>query len=141
MLACVVHWPPSGVVRVWREPSTLTRVRGRRLEHVSDLPPDLPRLHTLRTYLQVQLAHVDAAIRHHEQQTRINTPPAVHEPPPWLAEYGIGGERTIVQIHRGDCAMTGNRTRAISEQEARAGVADVGACQYCRPDTALGILG
>ncbi|MER5461691.1 DUF6233 domain-containing protein [Streptomyces sp. NPDC002668] len=108
---------------------------------MSDLPPDLPRLHTLRTYLEVQLAAVQDAIRRIEQQTRINTAPPEREPPPWLAEYGIGAERTVVQIHRGDCAMTGPRKKAISEQEARQGCADVGACQYCRPDTALGVLG
>ncbi|MFD9223841.1 DUF6233 domain-containing protein [Streptomyces sp. NPDC060064] len=106
---------------------------------MSDLPPDLPRLHALETYLQIQLAAVQDAIRHHEQQTRTNTPPEV-EPPPWLAEYGIGATRTTVQIHRGDCAMTGPRKKAISEQEARQGCVEVGACQYCRPDTALGIV-
>lgn len=89
----------------------------------------------------MQLRAVQAAIRHAEQQDVIRQPAADREAPPWLAEYGIGGTRTVVQIHVGACATTGGRVRAISEQEARRGVAEVGACQYCRPDTALGIVG
>lgn len=89
----------------------------------------------------MQLAAVQAAIRHAEQQAVIRQPAVVNAPPPWLAEYGIGGQRTVVQIHTGDCAMTGGRVRAISETEARRGVAEVGACQYCRPDTVLGMGG
>lgn len=107
---------------------------------MSDLPPDLPRLRTLETWLRYTLARVEQQIAHLEQQQHINrtiTPP---EPPPWLAEYDISGQRRVVQIHRGDCAMTGPRTKKISEREARAGILEARACQFCRPDTALGIL-
>lgn len=43
-------------------------------------------------------------------------------------------------IHTVDCRIHGDRVRKISEGEARRGIADFGACQFCRPDTALGIL-
>ncbi|MFI9585896.1 DUF6233 domain-containing protein [Streptomyces sp. NPDC052236] len=64
-------------------------------------------------------------------------PAAPPVPHPWPAEYNISDRP---RIHTGDCTMHGQRVHKISEQDARQGIADVGACQFCRPDTVLGIL-
>lgn len=98
-----------------------------------DLPPDLPRLRTLERYLQLELEEVRAAIRRLEQ-----TPEPTPARPSWLAEYD--GQR-LVQIHRGDCNVTGPHTKAVDEDVARRGIVEAGACQYCRPDRAIGVLG
>lgn len=87
----------------------------------------------------MQLDAVQAAIRKHEQPKP--TPPAPKSAPArWLAEYDISAAHRLFQIHTGDCAMTGHRTKPISEDEARRGIVDAGACQFCRPDRALGVL-
>ena len=107
---------------------------------MSDLPPDLPRLRTLETWLQLQLARVQQEIRHLEDQARIHTPSPDPVPPEWLAEYDIGAQRRLLQIHTGDCRMTGTRVKPIDEAAARRGCVEAGACQFCRPDTVLGVL-
>lgn len=107
---------------------------------MSDLPPDLPRLRTLETYLALQLATIRQEIRRLEDQARITAPAVPPEPPAWLAEYDIGAQRRLLQIHTGDCAMAGHRVKPVDEAAARRGVLEAGACQFCRPDTALGVL-
>lgn len=100
-----------------------------------DLPPDLERLRTLERYLELQLAAVQEAIRQQQEQ------PAEKPARParwWLAEYE-GGE--LIQVHRGTCNVTGERTKRIGEDAARRGITQSGACQFCRPDTELGIVG
>jgi hypothetical protein len=112
----------------------------RRLEHVSELPPDLPRLRTLETYLRLQLARVEQQIRHLEDQARASTPSPAPDRPAWLAEYDISAQHRLFQIHVGDCRMAGHRVKPIDEAAARRGCVEAGACQFCRPDTALGVL-
>lgn len=107
---------------------------------MSDLPPDLPRLRTLETWLRLQLARVEQQIRHLEDQARIATPSPAPVRPAWLAEYDISASHRLFQIHTGECAMTGKRVRPISEDEARRGIIEAGACQFCRPDAELGVL-
>jgi hypothetical protein len=109
---------------------------------VTDLPPDLPRLRTLETWLTYTLDRVRQQIvdlerreaeRQRGQQAR---PPA----PDWMIEQGLNGG-VPVYVHRGDCHMAGKRSRGVTRDQAlQALAAGVDACTHCRPDTELGIL-
>ncbi|WP_351234207.1 DUF6233 domain-containing protein [Streptomyces sp. NPDC002133] len=109
----------------------------------SDLPPDLPRLHVLETFLVLTLARVRERITHLEQQEAIRSRAERQQPPPeWTLEISINGQSPI-GVHAGDCRMGGSqvRTRQITrEQAARALAEGVEACRFCRPDSELGIL-
>ncbi|MFI6854455.1 DUF6233 domain-containing protein [Streptomyces sp. NPDC050416] len=108
-----------------------------------DLPPDLPRLRTLETFLALLLDEVRRAIaaaetREAERQTGIERRPA---PPDWLIELGLNRDSPAVQVHVGDCWNAGKRTRGIRRDEALRALADgVKACGACRPDSELGFL-
>lgn len=110
---------------------------------MSDLPPDLPRLRTLETWLELsldrirqQIAAAEAAAA--EQAARL--PPA--PPPEWELELDLSRRPAVV--HVGGCSMAGKgfRGRPLSREEAlRAlGVERIPACPYCSPDAELGVL-
>jgi hypothetical protein len=110
---------------------------------VTDLPPDLPRLRTLETWLQLTLDEVRRAIaaaetRDQERQRGIEArPPA----PDWLIELGLNRDAPPVQLHMGDCWNAGKRHKGIGREEALRALADgVKACGACRPDSELGFL-
>lgn len=114
-----------------------------RIEHVTDLPPDLLRLCTLETFLVLLLDEVRRAIaaaeqREVERQRGIEArPPA----PDWLLELGLNRDAPPVQVHVGGCWNAGKRSRVIGRDEALRALADgVKACGACRPDTELGLL-
>jgi hypothetical protein len=113
-----------------------------RIEHVNDLPPDLPRLRTLETWLVLTLERVrqqiaDAERRDAERHRGIAARPPT---PDWLVELSLGG-RHPVQIHVGGCDMAGKRPRGVDRHEALRQLADgVPACGHCRPDRELGYL-
>ncbi|MEU9272320.1 DUF6233 domain-containing protein [Streptomyces sp. NPDC048251] len=107
-----------------------------------DLPEDLPRLETLRVWHTLWLARINAkiaAVQQREAESehgRRRRP----EPPDWTVELGIGAGRPPVQVHAGDCHMTGKRRRPVGRDEARRLLADgLRACTHCRPDTQLDI--
>ncbi|MFF5808289.1 DUF6233 domain-containing protein [Streptomyces sp. NPDC012746] len=109
---------------------------------MSELPPDLPRLRTVVTYLRGELVRAERALAVAEEREaaiarRRPRPPAAA----WLVERGIGVGRPPVRIHAGDCWDTGKRCQGISEGEARRALADsVPGCPHCRPEVALGML-
>ncbi|MFJ4974226.1 DUF6233 domain-containing protein [Streptomyces coeruleorubidus] len=110
---------------------------------MTDLPPDLPRLRTLETFLALLLDEVRRAIaaaetREHERQRGIEArPPA----PDWLIELGLNRDSPPVQVHVGDCWNAGKRHKGIRRDEALRALADgVKACGACRPDSELGFL-
>ncbi|MFD8545698.1 DUF6233 domain-containing protein [Streptomyces sp. NPDC059649] len=108
---------------------------------MSELPPDLPRLLTLRTWLQLTLAEVDEAItaarQRDAQQQRAAPPP----PPDWVLQLSIGGEGQPIAVHVGGCRTAGGRARPISRDQAMRALAEgLEPCVLCRPDTELGIL-
>ncbi|EDX20260.1 DUF6233 domain-containing protein [Streptomyces sp. Mg1] len=109
---------------------------------MSVLPPDLPRLRTLVTYLRGELDRAEQALATAEEREALaasRRPPK--EPPAWLIERGIGGGRLPACVHTGDCWDTGNRcTPATPQQIRQLLAAGVPACPHCRPDTALGML-
>ena len=108
-----------------------------------DLPPDLPRLRTLETWLNLQLAEVRKAIaaaeqRETERQRGIAARPT---PPDWLLEAGLNRDSPPVYVHVGGCHIAGKRSRGISRDQAlRALTEGVDACSHCRPDSELGYL-
>jgi hypothetical protein len=109
---------------------------------VSDLPPDLPRLRTLETWLALTLDRVRQQITAEEQrlaEEAARRPPL--PPPDWLIEHGIGVGRAPVRVHVGSCWDTRSRCLPTDRDAARRALADgVEACTHCRPDTALGVL-
>jgi hypothetical protein len=110
---------------------------------VTGLPPDLPRLRTLETWLAYTLNEVRQAIaaaeqREAERQRGIEARPA---PPDWLLEQGLNRDAPPVQVHVGGCWNAGKRSKGISRDEVLRALADgVKACGACRPDTELGFL-
>ncbi|MFE9886891.1 DUF6233 domain-containing protein [Streptomyces scopuliridis] len=112
-----------------------------------DLPPDLPRLRTLETYVRLQLHLIAEAIAIAEQreaaeqeaarQRKQRRPP----PPDWTVSRGIDAHRSPVAVHIGGCHMQGKHVQAASRDDAVRLLSDgVEACGHCRPDTALGVL-
>ncbi|MCX5144647.1 DUF6233 domain-containing protein [Streptomyces sp. NBC_00338] len=109
-----------------------------------DLPADLPRLRTLRTWTAMWVARIDEAIAAAEQQEREKRQGEERRPPvpDWIVELGIGQGAPPSEIHAGYCRAAGKRRRAIDRDQARALLADgIRACSHCRPDTDLGVLG
>lgn len=110
---------------------------------MTDLPPDLPRLRTLETWLALALDEVRQAIaaaeqRERERQRGIEArPPA----PEWLLELGLNRDAPPVQVHVGGCWNSGKRSRGVSREDALRALAEgVKACSACRPDSKLGFL-
>lgn len=108
---------------------------------MNDLPPDLPHLRTLETWLQYTLDRVRQQIVIAEQlatQQRRAAPPP---PPDWVLQLSIGGEGQPIAVHVGGCRSAGKRARPIGRDQAmRALTEGLEACALCRPDTELGIL-
>ncbi|MFJ9344800.1 DUF6233 domain-containing protein [Streptomyces sp. NPDC101733] len=109
---------------------------------MSELPPDLPRLATVVTYLRGELSRAERALAVAEERdalaARRRPPP---EPPAWLVERGIGAGRPPVRVHTGDCWDTRSRCAPAGADQIRALLAQgVPECRHCRPDTALGVL-
>jgi len=108
-----------------------------------DLPPDLPRLRTLETWLTYTLDQVRAAIAAAEQRETERQRGIERRPPEpdWLLEVGLNRDSPPVQVHVGGCRDAGKRTRGIDRGEAlRALASGVTACGVCRPDSELGFL-
>ncbi|MET9051279.1 DUF6233 domain-containing protein [Streptomyces bacillaris] len=111
-----------------------------------DLPPDLDRLHTLRTWHAMWLDRIDQAIHAAEQQERearqAHERRAAPPPPPaWaVGLHDLTG--TPEEVHQGRCTMWAHRRRkTVPREEARRLLAQgLRACQFCKPDTELGLL-
>lgn len=123
-------------------PPTTRGRSGTRLEHVSDLPLDLPRLRTLETWLRLQLDLVVRAIAVAERREQERLQGEAHRPPvpDWTIETGIGAGHAPLYVHVGGCHMAGKRQRPVGRDQAvRAIVDGVEPCGHCRPDTELGV--
>ncbi|MFJ7998916.1 DUF6233 domain-containing protein [Streptomyces sp. NPDC096310] len=116
---------------------------------MSDLPPDLPRLRILETWHQVQLQRIRDAIttaernatdqRKAERQQAAQVRDRVKPPPAdWTVEW-IRGTRQPLTVHVGDCYMPGNTDPIAKDEAVRLIAGGVEPCQFCRPDTALGL--
>lgn len=115
-----------------------------RIELVSELlPPDLPRLRVIETYLRLLLQLVREAITTAERREQEKAHGAVHRPstPDWVLETGIGSGNGAVYLHVGGCYMAGKRVKPVARDVAARAIAEgVEACSHCRPDTELGML-
>lgn len=110
---------------------------------MNDLPPDLPRLRTLETWLSLTLTQVRQAIREAEQREaeRQRGEQARPPQPDWLLEMGLNRDAPPTYVHAGGCWNTGTRSRGIDRAAALQALTDgVDACPHCRPDTELGWL-
>ncbi|MEU6903646.1 DUF6233 domain-containing protein [Streptomyces virginiae] len=89
---------------------------------MSVLPPDLPRLQTLVTYLRGELGRAERALTAAEEReaAAVRQQPAP-EPPAWLVERGIGAGRLPARLHTGDCWDTGKRHPTPGTQTAESG--------------------
>ncbi|MFJ3176533.1 DUF6233 domain-containing protein [Streptomyces roseus] len=108
---------------------------------MSELPPDLPRLRTVVTYLRGELNRAERALNTAEEREALaaRRHPST-EPPAWLIERGIGVGRLPVRVHAGGCWDARKRCTGISREEARRALVEgVQACPHCRPDAVLGI--
>lgn len=109
-----------------------------------DLPPDLPRLETLRHWHAMWVERIDAKIarvRKAEEQRARAAAAAENRAPDWLVDYGLNRDALPLAVHTGDCHMAGQRAKGVDSDTARRALAGgVTACTHCRPDTELGYL-
>ncbi|MFD9569965.1 DUF6233 domain-containing protein [Streptomyces sp. NPDC059982] len=110
---------------------------------MSDLPPDLPRLRTLETWLVMSLARVRQQIAVEEtRQAEVAARLPLAPRPDWELEVDLG--RRPIRVHVGGCGMGGKgyRRQPLTRDAAlRAlGVDRLEPCPYCSPDAALGVL-
>nr|WP_203634379.1 DUF6233 domain-containing protein [Streptomyces sp. SID10815] len=107
------------------------------------MPPDLPRLRTLETWLAISLDRVrqqitDVERREQERQRGIDARPPV---PDWVLERGLNRDSPPVAVHLGGCHMAGKRITAIDRDTALRALAEgIDACGHCRPDSELGFV-
>ncbi|MFE4873861.1 DUF6233 domain-containing protein [Streptomyces sp. NPDC056682] len=110
------------------------------------LPPDLPRLRTLETFFVLGLDEIRKAIAVKEEQEAAMARRAPPPVPDWIistarapSTTGATGARTV---HVGGCGMAHGTITALTHAQALRAltVEDVPPCQYCRPDSELGVL-
>ncbi|MFE7245784.1 DUF6233 domain-containing protein [Streptomyces sp. NPDC057580] len=109
-----------------------------------DIPPDLSRLRTLRTWYGMWVDRIDEAIAMAEQRERERQRGEERRlpTPDWIVELSIGVGARPIEVHVGGCYLAGKRQRVITREQALAALADgMRACIHCRPDTELGVLG
>lgn len=95
---------------------------------MSELPPDLPRLRTLETYLRMQLSAVRARINQLQQ--------------PQPEGYRLQTMRTrpdtpLSWLHRAGCPTGGGHRLSRSEALIALDEPNVRPCDGCRPDQEL----
>ncbi|MFJ6540551.1 DUF6233 domain-containing protein [Streptomyces sp. NPDC091385] len=108
-----------------------------------DLPPDLPRLRTLETWLALALDRVREAIAVKEREEEARRQREARRPPApdWILDFGLTGSGAPVAVHAGDCRMAGRVTKPVDREAARRALVEgVTACGHCRPEVALGFL-
>lgn len=110
---------------------------------MSENLPRLERLRSVRQWLAWQLSRTDEQIRQEEQRAAEQARAERLQPPRdpgWCVSYGIGADRRPIEVHIGDCGMAKHR-KVVSQEDARRAIGEgVEPCQFCRPDTALGLL-
>lgn len=109
-----------------------------------DLPPDLPRLRTLETWLTYTLHRVRVRISEVEQREADMRPRRpLPDGPSWVLSYlRERGQPVADSVHVGDCRMASHHTRPLSREQALRAITSEGirACEICRPDSGLGVL-
>ncbi|MEU9983585.1 DUF6233 domain-containing protein [Streptomyces sp. NPDC050856] len=109
-------------------------------DSLPDLPPDLPRLETLATWLRYTLGRVEARIAEVRQAEAARARRVPPPGPDYRIQRGLSAERAPVRVHLGDCGMA-QKAPGCTQDIARQALAQgVEACAVCRPDTQLGVL-
>lgn len=127
-----------------------SRLHDRRIERMNDLPPDLLRLRTLRTWHAMWVTRLDEAIAEAERveaEGQRRQERAAQPPPEWVAQRGVGAGPPTIHTTLGeadacwDAVVDYARVRPITRAQALRALADEGAqaCIQCRPDTVLGL--
>ncbi|MEW2393140.1 DUF6233 domain-containing protein [Streptomyces venezuelae] len=111
---------------------------------LDDLPPDLDRLETLRTWHAMWLDRIDSKIawvREEQEQQARAARQRERRAPDWIVELGIGRGSPPIEVHRGDCHAAGKKRKPITRDEARRALAEgIRACTHCQPDAELRML-
>lgn len=95
---------------------------------MSDLPPDLPRLQILETYLRMQLDAVRARIAHLQQP----------RPEGWVLQImRTNPDKPLSWLHRADCFAAQGATLSRSEALIALDEPGVHSCDACRPEEGL----
>ncbi|MBB4893579.1 hypothetical protein FHS39_002610 [Streptomyces olivoverticillatus] len=100
---------------------------------MNDLPPDLPRLRTLETYLELQLQRVRDAIEGLEptkEETKAEGWVLQHIPSP--------RDKPLSWLHTSTCILAKGGAR-LTRREARLALAEAGVrpCETCHPERVL----
>lgn len=108
-----------------------------------DLPPDLPRLRVLETWLLMTLERVRQQITVAEQVAALDAARRPALPPPdW--ELEMNGARQPSAVHIGGCLPAEGDTprRTLTRDAALRALAvdQIPGCPFCRPEAALGVL-
>ncbi len=107
-------------------------LRGEPTDH--DLPPALPRLRTLETWLVLTLDRVRQQIatterREQERQRGEQARPAT---PDWILKGGLNRDSPPVAVHVGGCHMAGKRWRGVPRDVALRALSEgIEACGHC----------
>lgn len=98
---------------------------------MNGLPPDLPRLRTLETYLELQLRQVREAIGRLEQ-------PQAPQAEGWVLQHiPSTRDQPINWLHRADCHLA--KGARLNRREAALALAEPGVrpCDACHPEQGL----
>jgi hypothetical protein len=110
---------------------------------VSESVSRLELLRFLRRVQQQQIEQTDRWIAAEELRAAAAVRAARIVPPAdpgFVVSHGIGQDRRPFEVHVGDCRMA-KRTTPVPPIEARRLLSEgVEACQFCRPDSELGVL-
>ncbi|WP_225080398.1 DUF6233 domain-containing protein [Streptomyces sp. CoT10] len=110
---------------------------------MNDLPPDLPHLRALETWLVLTLDRVrqQIAITERLEQERQHGEQARPAAPDWILEGGLSRDSPAVTVHVGGWHMAGKRWKGVPRDVALRALSEgVEACVHCRPDAELGHL-
>lgn len=115
------------------------------------LPPDLPRLETLRAWHVMWVGLLDEAIAEARQRKAEERRGRERRPPPaeWIVQRGIGIGPPMIHTKIGEGAaqcwarVGAERCAPTTREKARHALAEESAqaCGICRPDTVLGLPG
>ncbi|MFI6771153.1 DUF6233 domain-containing protein [Streptomyces sp. NPDC050355] len=106
---------------------------------MNELPPDLPRLKAIETYLQLQLRRVQQKVAEAEQWEASRRAAAQpRTPPEWTLQMDIGADPRPVAVHHGECTTGGKRLQRVTRRDAIEALSvGILPCALCRPDREL----
>ncbi|MFE0420668.1 DUF6233 domain-containing protein, partial [Streptomyces tendae] len=125
--------PSSARIRPGRQPAT----------HTSSSTVGQSSFHGMRIWQALWVQRIDTKIAVIEQRQPEEEHGRRHRPAPaaWIVELGIGAGRPPLQVHAGDCLVSGKRRRPVDRDEARRLLTEgLEVRDHCQPDIQLHIL-